>query len=106
MRQAALLVAVVCILAAPVVAATGSTTGTAAQAAGAQEDVAKEGVDITIQLQPDGDAHWNISAQYALEDANDSAAVTRLAERFKAHETDNGFSIDVFESVVPSVSER
>ena len=106
MRQVALLVAVVCVLVAPVVAATGSTTGTAAQTAGLQDDVTKEGVDITIQLQPDGDARWNISATYALENSNDSAAFTRLAERFKAHETDNGFSLDVFESVAPSVGER
>jgi hypothetical protein len=105
MRQVALLVAVVCIFAAPVVTA-GSTTGPAAQAAPSQEDVTQEGVDITIELQPDGDAHWNISARYALEDANDSAAFTRLAERFKARETDNGFSLDVFESVVPEVSEQ
>ncbi|WP_232686584.1 helix-turn-helix transcriptional regulator [Halobacterium zhouii] len=106
MRQVALLVAVVCVLAAPVVAAADPTSGQAARTLDLQESPDQEGVDITIQLQPDGDARWNISARYALETANDSAAFARLAEQFKAGETNTGFSVGVFESVVSSVSDE
>ncbi|MCD2198893.1 hypothetical protein LPA44_03130 [Halobacterium sp. KA-4] len=104
MRQAALLVAVVCLLAVPVAGAVGAP---APQSAALQEDTepAASGVDITVQIQSDGAARWNVSAKYPLEDANATAAFERLRERFEAGETDSEFSVDVFRAVAPSVSE-
>ncbi|MFB6069189.1 MAG: helix-turn-helix transcriptional regulator [Halobacterium sp.] len=126
MRQAALLAAVVCVLAAPLAGAVAATDGAlqpatrdgqpvtqagrpvmqAGQPALQDEGPAKEGVHITVQLQPDGDARWNISAVYAIETEQDAAAFAALANDFKARRTDNGFSVDVFRAVVPAVSER
>ena len=101
MRQAALLVALVCVIAVPAAGAVGATGG---QSAVQQDDLTKNGTHVSIQLQPDGDARWNVSARYTLEGENDSAAFGRLADRFKAYETDNGFSVDVFRAVVSRVS--
>jgi len=103
MRQAALLVALLCVVAVPVAGAVGATGGLSAVQ---QDGPARNGTEITINLQPDGDARWNVSARYQLDDENDTAAFGRVAEQFKSGETDNGFSIDVFRAVAPRVSER
>jgi hypothetical protein len=116
MRQAALLVAVVCLVVAPVAGAAGASSGSlvgadgaAAQSGAAQvqaDDLNRSGVHIGVQLDPDGDARWNISVAYDLENVNDTAAFDALARSFTAGERDNGFSTDVFRAVVPSVSDR
>ncbi|WP_232703088.1 DUF7345 domain-containing protein [Halobacterium wangiae] len=103
MRQAALLVALVCVVAVPVAGAVGATGG---QSAVQQDDLVTNGTEISIHLQPNGDARWNVSARYELDDENDTAAFGRVAERFKAGETDNGFSIGVFRAAAPQVSEQ
>ena len=86
MRQAALLVAV-CLVVAPLAGAVGATDSTAQST---QDALEKEGVHITVELQPDGDAHWNVSARYALEDENDTAAFDDLAREFKSGDRDRG----------------
>ena len=105
MRQAALLVAVVCLLAVPVAGAVGAP---APQSAALQQDAepAPSGVDITVQIQSDGAARWTVSSKYPLEDDNATAAFERLRGRFEAGSTDTEFSVDVFRAVVPSVSDR
>ncbi|MFC3477602.1 helix-turn-helix transcriptional regulator [Halobacterium litoreum] len=102
MRQAALLVAV-CLVVAPLAGAVGATDSTAQST---QDALEKEGVHITVELQPDGDAHWNVSARYALEDENDTAAFDDLAREFKSGDRNSGFSIDVFRAVAPDVSDE
>jgi len=105
MRQAALLVAVVCLLAVPVAGAVGAP---APQSAALQEDAASSpsGVDITVQIQSDGAARWTVSSKYSLEDDNATAAFEQLRGRFEAGAADTEFSVDVFRAVVPSVSDR
>lgn len=102
MRRAALLVTLVCLVALTAGGAGGATQTQAQQSSAAQ---AQDGVDITIQLQPNGDARWNVSTSYRLQDDNDTEAFQQLAERFKAQETDDDFSVDVFRAAVPAVSE-
>jgi len=105
MRQAALLVAVVCLLSVPAAGAVGAP---APQSAALQEDSGPtlSGVDITVQIQPDGAARWTVSSKYLLEDEHATEAFQRLRSRFEAGETDTEFSVDVFRSVAPSVSDR
>ncbi|MUV60355.1 hypothetical protein GJ634_06220, partial [Halobacterium sp. CBA1126] len=105
MRQAALLVAVVCLLAVPAAGAVGAP---AAQSAALQEDPgsAASGVDVTVQIRPDGDARWTVSSKHPLEDENATAAFDQLRARFEAGETNSEFSADVFRAVAPSVSDR
>ncbi|WP_353634674.1 helix-turn-helix domain-containing protein [Halobacterium sp. NMX12-1] len=105
MRQAALLVAVVCLLAVPVAGAVGAP---APQSAALQEDAAStpDGVDITVQIQSDGAARWTVSSKYSLEDDNATAAFEQLRSRFEAGSADTEFSVDVFRAVVPSVSDH
>ncbi|MDH5019078.1 helix-turn-helix transcriptional regulator [Halobacterium rubrum] len=117
MRQAALLVALACLVVAPLAgavvgpaaAADDATAPSAASAGDPQlqaESLDQEGVHIAVQLEEDGDARWNVSATYILTDENDTAAFDRIAAAFKAGETDNGFSVDVFEAAAPDVSDR
>jgi len=121
MRQAALLVALACLVVAPLAGVGAASPGVAADAVDATTavDVAdgpepqlqdsafeQEGVHFAVQLEEDGDARWNVSATYDLESENDTAAFERLAAAFKAGETDNGFSVDVFRAAAPGVSER
>ncbi|MCG1004223.1 MULTISPECIES: hypothetical protein [Halobacterium] len=110
MRQAALLVAVVCLLAVPVAGTVGAPAPqpAAPQSAALQDDAGLEasGVDITVQVQPDGAARWTVSSKYTLEGDNATAAFERLRDRFETGVTDTEFSVDVFRAVVPSVSDR
>jgi hypothetical protein len=123
MRQAALLVALACLVVAPLAGAgAGAASSTTAVGASDQSVIADtvdgaspqlqeqrldhEGVHIVVQLEEDGDARWNVSATYQLADENDTAAFDRLAAAFEAGETDNGFSVDVFRAAAPGVSER
>ena len=104
MRQAALLVAAVCLLAAPVAGAVGAP---APQSAALQDaEPAASGVDITVQIQSDGAARWTVSSTYPLEDDNATAAFEQLRAQFEAGRTDSEFSADVFRAVVPTVSDR
>jgi hypothetical protein len=116
MRQAALLVALACLVVAPLAGAAGAapTVGaaTTADVAGSSspqlQDQAldREGVHVAVQLDEDGDAQWNVSATYRLDDENETVAFDQLAAAFKAGQTDNGFSVGVFEAAAPGVSER
>ena len=107
MRQAALLVALACVLTAPVVGAA-AVTGPSSQAPLQQDDadLTKEGVDVTVQIRGDGAARWTISSKYRLEGENDTKAFESLREEFEAYQTNDEFSVDVFRAVVPEVSDR
>ena len=121
MRQVALLVALACLVVAPLAGAgavgpavAAAADGPAAATAAADgstpqlQDRAfeREGVHFAVQLEENGDATWNVSATYDLETENDTAAFDRLAAAFKAGEADNSFSVDVFAAAAPAVSER
>jgi len=121
MRQAALLVALACLVVAPLAGAGAVSQAVAAGADDAATPAAvadgpepqlqdralgEEGVHFAVQLEADGDARWNVSATYHLETENDTAAFDRLAAAFKAGETDTGFSVDVFRAAAPGVSDR
>jgi len=106
MRQVALLVVLVSVLSVPVAGAAGVAGPASQQGAQAEASVPEEGVDVTIQIQSDGAARWNISTKYALEDGNDTAAFEDLRAEFEAYQTDSEFSVDVFRAVVPEVSEH
>ncbi len=104
MRQAALLVAAVCLLAAPVAGAVGAP---APQSAALQDaEPAASGVDITVQIQSDGAARWTVSSTYSLEDDDATAAFEQLRTQFEAGGMDSEFSVDVFRAVVSTVSDR
>jgi hypothetical protein len=106
MRQVALLVVLVCVLAVPVAGTAGVAGPASQQATQSEASVPEEGVDVTIQIRPDGSARWNISTKYALHDENDTAAFEDLRDEFEAYQTDSEFSVDVFRAVVPEVSEQ
>ena len=75
--------------------------GTAAPAAG------QSGTDVTvlqIALEPDGDARWTVSARFALEGENESAAFQRLADEYVDGEND-ALSADPYRTAAALASE-
>jgi hypothetical protein len=81
------------IVAGSAVGVVGQTTPTATPAS---ENVPDSGVTIAIQLEPDGDARWNVSARFPLRSENDSQAFEGLVEDFR--NGDAGFDVGVFEA--------
>ncbi len=67
-----------------------ASAGVVGQAGGQSGDATSwvEDTTLEIQLQPDGDARWSVSAAYNLSTANRTAAFRTLAEEFTAGETD------------------
>ncbi|MFT4881469.1 MAG: putative membrane protein [Salinirussus sp.] len=67
-----------------------ASAGAVGQAGGQSGDATPwvEDTTLEIQLQPDGDARWSVSAAYNLSTANRTAAFRTLAEEFTAGETD------------------
>ncbi|MGB9987128.1 helix-turn-helix transcriptional regulator [Salarchaeum japonicum] len=97
MRQAALILALVSLLVAP-----AAVSGVA----GAQPSTPDPaGTTVTIQLQADGDARWNVSVRYALDGANETAAFESLLADYRSG-ADVGPKADVFETVAAQQSER
>ena len=70
----------------PVVASAGVVGQAGGQAAETTPWV--ENTSLEVQLQPDGDARWSVSATYDLSTPNRTAAFRTLAEEFVANETD------------------
>ena len=60
----------------------------------------RQDVILTIQLQPNGDARWNVTTEFRLADANDTAAFKRLAADFEKNQAETGFSMDVVQRIV------
>ncbi len=67
-----------------------ASAGVVGQAGGQSGDATPwvEDTTLEIQLQPDGDARWSVSAAYNLSTANRTAAFRTLAAEFTAGETD------------------
>ncbi len=109
----ALLVALLSLLV--VGSAVGS--GTPSQTAPANVDTAvtsqtdvnepvANGTTIRIIPQPDGDARWNVSMEFALRNENETAAFKELGERFKNGDTSVGFSADTFRHIAGKVESK
>ena len=60
--------------------AVGQTTPTATPSS---NSAPSSGVTIVVQLEPDGDARWNVSARFALPSENESKAFEQLATDFR-----------------------
>ena len=67
-----------------------ATAGVVGQAGGQSADATPwvENTTLEVQLQPDGDARWSVTAAYNLSTANRTAAFRTLAAEFTANETD------------------
>ena len=65
----------------------------------------RDETNIRVQLRENGDARWHVTAQFVLEDANETAAFERLARRYENGRSDVGFSIDTFERVARKTAE-
>lgn len=59
---------------------------------------------IEIEIEPDGDARWHVSTFVPLETKNDSRSFDRLAQDFKAGETD-GYTAETFEPFVATAED-
>ncbi|MFC6990385.1 helix-turn-helix transcriptional regulator [Haladaptatus sp. GCM10025707] len=71
-----------------------------------QDEPANEGVTMTVDLQPNGDARWTVSTQFALETENETQAFEKLAASFEDGESEVGFSVDVFKRASKLASEH
>ena len=67
-----------------------ASAGVVGQAGGQSGDATPwvENTTLEVQLQPDGDARWSVSASYDLSTPNRTAAFRTLAGEFTAGETD------------------
>ncbi|MEF8886253.1 MAG: hypothetical protein V5A30_00490 [Haloarculaceae archaeon] len=67
-----------------------ATAGVVGQAGGQSADATPwvENTTLEVQLQPDGDARWSVTAAYNLSTANRTGAFRTLAAEFTANETD------------------
>lgn len=68
----------------------------------AVNETATNGTTIRIQPRPNGDARWNISMQFALDDENETAAFKSLGRDFEDQNADGeeiGFSADTFRNI-------
>lgn len=95
MRRSALVVALVVLLGVPATA-VGPASAAPTHA----------GTTIAIQVQPNGDAIWTVSAQYNLSDQNDTAAFERLRSEYEAGGADVGPSADLFRQAASQVAEQ
>ncbi|WP_227375024.1 helix-turn-helix transcriptional regulator [Haladaptatus halobius] len=80
---------------------------TGADSAGANGTAANEtavnGTIIRITPQPDGDAKWNVSMEFALRSENETAAFKGLAQEFDKGNEEVGFSADLFRRIASQV---
>ena len=89
-----------------------AVTGAAAQPApfDARQDAPVDSVSrpttVTIELQQDGDARWNVTTRFPLTTENETAAFRRVADDFEKGRLDTTFSTDVFETLADRASER
>lgn len=83
------------LVAAPGLAAAGPTTTPVAGA----NTTAQSDTTIAIYLQPNGDAHWNVTARFPLHSSDEREAFARLATDFENGEYDGGFDVEIFETI-------
>ncbi|WP_458207304.1 helix-turn-helix transcriptional regulator [Haladaptatus sp. NG-SE-30] len=66
-------------------------------------ETAVNGTTIRIVPQPDGDARWNVSMEFALRNQNETAAFEKLGQEFEQGNTEVGFSTDLFRRIAQHV---
>ncbi|MFB6135771.1 MAG: helix-turn-helix transcriptional regulator [Halobacteriaceae archaeon] len=97
-------------LSAPVAAgpAVAPATGPAAAptAAGAVTPAAGPAVTVVVDVRESGDAHWNVTARFALNSTNETAAFDRLAADFRRGEATTGFSATTFRALASAAANR
>ncbi|WP_336360271.1 helix-turn-helix transcriptional regulator [Haladaptatus sp. ZSTT2] len=71
-----------------------------------QAEPANEGVTMTIDLQPNGDARWEVSTEFSLDSENETKAFETLAAEFEDGNSDVGFSVDIFKRASKAASEH
>ncbi len=66
------------------------------------DETPANGTTIRIKPRPNGDAHWNVSMQFALRNENETAAFKQMGRDFENYDTnggDVGFSADTFRAI-------
>jgi hypothetical protein len=64
-----------------------------------------DGTEMYVSVQKDGDAQWNVTARFVLNDENETAAFRDLAKSYENGDTDAGFSAGTFEPIVERVAD-
>ncbi|WP_227353116.1 helix-turn-helix transcriptional regulator [Haladaptatus salinisoli] len=71
----------------------------------ATNETAVNGTTIRITPQPDGDAKWNVSMEFALRSENETAAFKELGTEFARGNEEVGFSVDTFRRIIRAKTE-
>ena len=83
--------------------AHGASLGPVAQAempnGTATNGSSHDGTTMRISLQKNGDARWDVTARFALQNENETAAFRQLASEYESGETDAGFTRHTFERI-------
>ena len=91
------------LLAGAIGVAVGQTTPTTTPT---ENETNMDGVTMVVQLDQNGDARWNVTAQFPLQTENDSRAFEQLATEFENEENDVGFPIELFETVASEAASQ
>ena len=73
---------------------------------GLQADAPTRPTTIEIELEQNGDAHWNVTTRFPLSNENETEAFRQVAEDFESGGLDTEFSTDIFETIAERASER
>jgi hypothetical protein len=65
----------------------------------AANETVRDETKLHVSLHEDGDARWNVTAQFVLRDENETAAFRDLASRYENGNADAGPSIATFERI-------
>lgn len=60
----------------------------------------RDAMEMYVAVRENGDAQWNVTARFALEDGNETAAFRELARRYENSGADAGFTRDTFQRVL------
>ncbi|WP_135827468.1 helix-turn-helix transcriptional regulator [Halorussus halobius] len=60
----------------------------------------RDATEMYVTVRENGDARWNVTARFALEDGNETAAFRELAQEYKGGNANVGFTRDTFERVL------
>lgn len=64
------------------------------------------GTTMYVTLHSGGNAHWNVSARFHLQDKNETKAFERLLEEYEQGRSDVGFSAGTFVTIADRASEN
>lgn len=113
MRKAAFVLALLALLASSVpAAATAFTAADAGAAVPDQQPYGQLGIDsepettITIRLDNDTDAHWEIRTTFDLDTANETRTFRTVGEEFEAGDLDTGYDAELFRNFASAANER